>query len=172
MEVVIVTFGKKEVTISSCSCHVSVSCGCYNKLLSLWRLRTIELSRLPVLEVRFPCLFPCLEEASAFLGSDAPPSSSQGWPVESVSCSVTHLCFHGCTSLSLPLTVLLPLSVIRTRELTVGPPPDPRIIYFKILDLIKFVKSFLPSKLMDSQVPGTRMWTAAGGLILLSTCHA
>lgn len=75
---VIVTFGTKEVTISSCGCHVSVSCGCCNKLPPSWRLRTIELSRLPVLEVRFPCLFPRLEEASAFLGSGAPSIFKSG----------------------------------------------------------------------------------------------
>lgn len=164
---VIVISGRKEVVISSCYHHVSVSWSCCSKLPQTWRLRTM-LYHLPVLEVRIPCIFLHLEEAPAFLGSGAPPSSSQHWPVKSFSCCITHPCFQGRASFSAPAC---PLPSFRHEAPCgeLGPPTEPRIIsYFKILNLIAFAKSFLPSKLTDLQVPGTRTWTASGGLILLN----
>lgn len=159
------------MAISSCCRHVSVSWGCRSKLPQTWRLRP-TLYHLPVLEVRIPCTFLRLEEAPAFLGSGAPPSSSQCWPVESLPsrslCCVTHPCVQGRASFSAPAC---PLPSFRHKAPCgeSGPPTEPRIIsYFKILNLIAFAKSFLPSKLTHSQVPRTRTWTASGGLILLN----
>ena len=99
---VIFISGKNEVQISSCYCHVSVSCGCSNKLPQTRWLKTTQICHLTILEARFPCVFQLLEETSAFLSSRTPLSSSQDWPGESFLCCITHLCFHCHISFSDP----------------------------------------------------------------------
>ena len=170
-EVVIFLSGKNNVT-TSCSCRVSLSYRCCNKWPQMWWLKTTQTYHLTVLEVRFPCLFQLAGEAPALLGWWCPSVfKQQGQLRPSRAASQTSASI--ITFPFLTLTLLLPLSVVRTLVVTVGPPRWSRIIFhFKNLKshLITSAKSFLPRK-GKVTFPGSRttMWMTLGDLILLTT---